>query len=111
MSHYFVASHASVGAIGVITCVLGRAPLAHIASAVASSLIMSIAAFMTLNELNIAPEIIMVTCMAIIDAVALGRALAFGLGHCDVAARLLGQAYVVGKNTADKQKANAKCRK
>lgn len=108
---FLVASAASAGAVTMIKRVLGRSPLARTASTVAPSLIMSIAVFMILNELMIAPEIVMITYTAIIGAVALGLALAFGLGGRDVAARLLEQAYVAGKNTASKAKNDAKRRK
>jgi hypothetical protein len=108
---FLVASAASAAAVSLITRVLGRSPLARTASTVAPSLIMSIAVFMILNELMIAPEIVLITYTAIIGAVALGLALAFGLGGRDVAGRLLEQAVEAGKKTAERAKSDARKRK
>ncbi len=101
---FLVASAAASAAVTMITRILGRSPLARTLTTVAPSLIMSIAVFMMLNELRIAPEIVMITYTAIIGAVALGLALAFGLGGRDLAARLLEQAYTAGKKTASQAK-------
>jgi hypothetical protein len=54
---------------------------------------MTIATFMILNQLKIAPAIVTITYAAILGAIALGSALAFGLGGRDVAARMLEGAY------------------
>jgi hypothetical protein len=54
---------------------------------------MTIATFMILNQLKIAPTIVTITYAAILGAIALGSALAFGLGGRDVAARMLEGAY------------------
>lgn len=108
---FLVASAASAGVVTLINRVLGRSPLARTASTVAPALIMSVAVFMILNELMIAPEIVMITYTAIIGAVALGLALAFGLGGRDVASRLLEQAYEAGKKTASQAKKDASRRK
>lgn len=105
---FLVASAASAAAVTLINRVLGRSPLARTASTVAPSLIMSVAVFMILNELMIAPEIVVITYTALIGAVALGLALAFGLGGRDVAARLLEQAYEAGKSTTSQAKREAK---
>lgn len=108
---FLVASTASAAAVALINRVLGKSPLARTASTVAPALIMSVAVFMILNELMIAEEIVMITYTAIIGAVALGLALAFGLGGRDVAGRLLEQAYVASKKTADEAKKEVKARK
>lgn len=52
----------------------------------------------------IAEGIVMITYTALIGAVALGLALAFGLGGRDVAARLLEQAYESGRQNASSAK-------
>ncbi|MGI8579014.1 MAG: hypothetical protein ACR2K9_00450 [Solirubrobacteraceae bacterium] len=52
---------------------------------------------MILTELKIAPEIVKITYTALIGAVALGSALAFGLGGREVAGKLVGDAYGKGK--------------
>ncbi len=58
---------------------------------------MGIAVFMVLNQLRIAPAIVQITYVALLGSVALGAALAFGLGGRDVAAQLLSQAYDSGQ--------------
>ena len=54
---------------------------------------MSIAVFMILNQLEIAPAIVNITYTAILGAMSLGLALAFGLGGREVASQILSQAY------------------
>jgi hypothetical protein len=54
---------------------------------------MGIATFMILDQLEIAPAIVEITYIALLGSVALGAALAFGLGGRDVAARLLEDSY------------------
>jgi hypothetical protein len=60
-------------------------------------LIMAIATFMILTELGIAEQIVMITYAGLIGSIALGMALAFGLGGRDVAARMLEGAYQAGR--------------
>lgn len=105
---FLVASAVSSFVSSMIRRVQGDTPLAKTSSVVASSVIMSIAVFMMLNELMIAPEIVMITYTAILGAVALGLALAFGVGGRDVAAKLLDQAYEAGKKTAASAKKSKK---
>ena len=64
-------------------------------------LVMAIAAFMILDQLNIATNIVVITYAAIVGAVALGMALAFGLGGRDVAGRILESAYTKGQLAKD----------
>ena len=54
---------------------------------------MGIATFMILDQLDIAPAIVEITYIALLGSVALGMAIAFGLGGREVAARLLEDAY------------------
>ena len=61
---------------------------------------MGIATFMILDQLNIAPAIVEITYIALLGSVALGMAIAFGLGGRDVAARLLEDAYRAGPRAA-----------
>ena len=60
---------------------------------------MSIATFMILTELGIAEQIVLITYAALMGAVALGAALAFGLGGRDVASRMLEDAYRKGQES------------
>ena len=105
---FLVASALSVGAVAFVRRVMGRSTLSKVVSSVVPSLVMSIAVFMILDELMIAENIVTITYTALIGAVALGLALAFGLGGRDVAARLLEQAYDAGVNNTDSAKAEFK---
>lgn len=101
---FLVASAVSVAAVAFVRRVMGKTTLAKVIASVIPSLTMSIAVFMILEELMIAENIVTITYTALIGAVALGLALAFGLGGRDVAARLLEQAYESGRANADKTK-------
>jgi hypothetical protein len=101
---FLVASTVSGVAVAFVQRVMGKTTFAKLISTVIPSLVMSIAVFMILNELMIAEEIVMITYTALIGAIALGLALAFGLGGRDVAARLLEQAYEAGRANADTAK-------
>ena len=61
------------------------------------ALVIAIAVFMILNQLRIATEIVTITYAAVLGALALGMALAFGLGGRDVASRMLEDAYQRGR--------------
>jgi hypothetical protein len=56
---------------------------------------------MILDQLNIAPAIVEITYIALLGSVALGMAIAFGLGGRDVAGRLLEDAYRQGREQRD----------
>jgi hypothetical protein len=58
---------------------------------------MGVATFMILDQLQIAPAIVQITYIAVLGSVALGMAIAFGLGGRDVAGRLLEEAYRNGR--------------
>ena len=105
---FLVASAVSVAAVSFVRRVMGRTTLAKVVASVVPSLVMSIAVFMILDELMIAENIVTITYTALIGAVALGLALAFGLGGRDVAARLLEQAYQSGKDNAANVKTEVK---
>jgi hypothetical protein len=59
--------------------------------------VLAIAVFMALNQLKIATEIVTITYAALLGSLALGSALAFGLGGRDVASRMLEDTYRRGK--------------
>ena len=67
-------------------------------------LVMTIATFMILNQLKIAPAIVTITYAALLGAIALGSALAFGLGGREVAARMLEGAYTNVQQNKDQWK-------
>jgi hypothetical protein len=94
----FVIAAALAGAIGgVVAKLLGDTPTGKVVAAVVPAMIMVIAVFMILNQLRIAPAIVSITYTALIGSVALGAALAFGLGGRDVAGRMLQDAYDKGR--------------
>jgi hypothetical protein len=94
----FALAAAIAGAIGgIVAKLLGDTPTGKVVASVVPALIMVIAVFMILNQLKIAPAIVSITYTALIGSVALGAALAFGLGGRDVAGRMLQDAYEKGR--------------
>jgi len=73
--------------------VMGDTGIGRVVAVGVPILVMTIATFMILNQLKIAPAIVTITYAALLGAIALGSALAFGLGGRDVAARMLEGAY------------------
>ena len=98
----FVVAGAIAAAVSaLISRTLGDTATGRIAGAAAPVLIMGIATFMILDQLNIAPAIVEITYIALLGSVALGMAIAFGLGGREVAARLLEDAYREGREQRD----------
>jgi Conserved TM helix len=91
----------AAGVSGLVSRMLGDTATGRIAAAAAPVLIMGIAIFMILDQLDIAPAIVEITYVALVGSVALGMAIAFGLGGRDVAARLLEDAYESGRGERD----------
>lgn len=73
--------------------VMGDTGVGRVVATGGPILVMTIATFMILNQLKIAPAIVTITYAALLGSIALGAALAFGLGGRDVAARMLEGAY------------------
>jgi small-conductance mechanosensitive channel len=76
---------------------LGDSATGKVLTTAAPALVLGIAVFMVLNQLKIAPAIVTITYAALMGSVALGAALAFGLGGRDVASRMLEDAYRRGQ--------------
>jgi hypothetical protein len=94
----FVIAGAIATAVGgAVAKLMGDTPTGKVVGTAVPVLIMGIALFMILNQLKIAPAIVQITYMALLGSVALGAALAFGLGGRDVAGRMLAQAYDAGQ--------------
>lgn len=94
-------------AAGVSTLVarfMGDTGIGKIVATVAPILVMTIATFMILDQLQIAENIVTITYAALIGAVALGSALAFGLGGREVASQMLEGAYQKGQANAEQVK-------
>jgi hypothetical protein len=95
----FVIAGAVAGWLGrVAPRLMGDTPSGRLAATALPVLVMAIAVFMILNQLKIASDIVTITYAALMGAVALGMALAFGLGGRDVASRVLEDAYRRGQD-------------
>ena len=86
---------AAVG--GLVARTMGDTPTGKVVGSVVPVLVMAIATFMILNQLQIATEIVTITYAALIGGVFLAMALAFGLGGRSVAERMLSDAYDKGQ--------------
>jgi hypothetical protein len=94
---FLVAGAISAAVAGLVSRTMGDTPLGKIVATAVPIVVMSIAVFMILEQLKIATQIVTITYAAIWGAIALGSALAFGLGGRDVAARMLEGAYDAGQ--------------
>ena len=101
---FVVAALISGGVAAGVARVMGGTPTGKIVATVVPALVMVIAMFMILEQLQIAPEIVRIAFAATMGALALGLALAFGLGGRDVAARMLEDAYRSGKEQREQVK-------
>ncbi len=77
--------------------VMGDTPTGKLVATAVPVLVLAVGVFMILNQLRIATEIVTITYAALMGALALGMALAFGLGGRDVASRVLEDAYRRGQ--------------
>ena len=94
---FVVAALVSGAVAAAVTKMMGDTPTGKIVATVLPALVMVIALFMILEQLQIAPEIVRIAFAAVMFALALGLALAFGLGGRSVAQRLLEDAYSKGQ--------------
>lgn len=101
---FLVAAAVAAGVAGLARRTMGDTPLGKIVGTAAPILVMAIAGFMILDQLEIAPDIVRITYAAILGAIALGSALAFGLGGRDVARQMLENAYEKGQENKDRFK-------
>ena len=101
---FVIAALVSGAVAGAAVKVMGDTPTGKVVAAVAPAVIMVIAFFMILEQLQIAPEIVRIAFSAIMFALALGLALAFGLGGRELAADALRQAKDKGSQAADRAK-------
>ncbi len=84
--------------------VMGDTPTGKIVATVVPALVMIIAMFMILEQLEIAEEIVRIAFAATMFALALGLALAFGLGGRDLAGAMLEDAYRKGRDDRERAK-------
>jgi hypothetical protein len=95
---FVVAALLSGAVAGGVAKVMGDTPTGKIVATIGPALVMVIAMFMILEQLQIAPEIVRIAFAAVVFALALGLALAFGLGGRGVAERMLEDAYRKGQD-------------
>lgn len=101
----FVVAALIAGAVAAaITRVMGNTPTGKVAASVLPALIMVIALFMILQQLKIAEQIVQIAFAATMGALALGLALAFGLGGRPIAQKMLEDAYRVGQEQREQIK-------
>lgn len=93
---FLVAGAVAAGLSALAMRTLGDTPTGKIVATAVPFIVMGIATFMILDQLGIAETIVTITYAALMGAIALGLALAFGLGGRTVAARLLEDAYEKG---------------
>lgn len=101
---FVVAAIVAGAAGGGAAKLMGDTPTGKIIGTVVPALVMVIAAFMILQQLKIAPEIVQIAFAATMGALALGLALAFGLGGRPVAERMLEEAYRKGQEQKEQVK-------
>jgi len=98
---FLVASAIAAGAGALVARTMGDTPTGRVVGTVVPILVMAIAGFMILDQLMIAETIVTITFAALMGSLALGAALAFGLGGRDVAARMLEGAYQKGQESKE----------
>lgn len=101
---FVVAGAISTALAALAVRLMGDTPTGKLVATVVPVVTMLIASFMILSQLQIAHDIVVITYAALMGAVALGMALAFGLGGREVASRLLGQAYESGRAGVEQAK-------
>jgi hypothetical protein len=90
---FLAAGAIAAGVAALLARTMGDTTTGRLVGTAAPILIMAIAGFMILDQLMIAEEIVTITYAALMGAIALGMALAFGLGGREVAAEMLRGAY------------------
>ena len=101
----FVVAALISGAVGgLVARVMGDTTTGKVVASVVPAVVMVIAFFMILEQLQLAPEIVRIAFGAVMFAMALALALAFGLGGRDVAARLLNDAHTKARANAGQVK-------
>jgi hypothetical protein len=98
---FLVASAIAGGAVALVRRTMGDTGLGKIVATAVPVLVLTIATFMILEQLKIAHDIVVTTYTLLLGAIALGSALAFGLGGRDVAKQMLEGAYQKGQENKD----------
>ena len=98
---FLAASAIAAAVVALVSRTMGETALGKIVATAVPILVMTIATFMILEQLKIAHDIVVTTYTLLLGAIALGTALAFGLGGRDVAARMLEGAYAKGQENKE----------
>jgi hypothetical protein len=101
---FLVAAAIAAGVGAIVVRTMGETTTGKVIATVVPILILAIAGFMILDQLRIAETIVTITYASLLGAIALGMALAFGLGGRDVAARMLEGAYQAGQQNREQVK-------
>jgi hypothetical protein len=101
---FLIAGALSAAIAALVARVMGQTALGKIVATAAPILIMTVATFMILDQLKIAHNIVVITYAALLGSIALGSALAFGLGGREVAAQMLEGAVDKGRQSQDELK-------
>ena len=101
---FLVAAAIAAGIGAIVARTMGDTTTGKVIATVVPVLIMAIAGFMILDQLKIAETIVTITYASLMGAIALGMALAFGLGGRDVASRMLEGAYQAGQQNREQIK-------
>lgn len=98
---FLVASAIASGVVALVRRTMGDTGLGKIVATAVPVLVLTIATFMILEQLRIAHDIVVTTYTLLLGAIALGSALAFGLGGRDVARQMLESAYEKGQENRE----------
>jgi Conserved TM helix len=101
---FALAGAIAAAVVALVQKTMGDTSTGKLVSTAVPVLVMAIATFMILNQLQIAPAIVTITYAALLGAAALGMALAFGLGGRSVASRMLEEAYQRGRENKEQAK-------
>ena len=98
---FLVAGAVAGAVVALVKRTMGDTALGKIVATAVPVLVMTIATFMILEQLKIAHDIVVTTYTLLLGAIALGAALAFGLGGRDVARQMLEGAYAKGQENKE----------
>jgi hypothetical protein len=101
---FVIAGALAGGLAALVGRLMGETPTGKLVATVVPVLVMGIAVFMILNQLQIAPAIVTITYAALLGSLGLGMALAFGLGGRETAAQLVSGAYEHGQQRSGQVK-------
>ena len=94
---FVVAGIVSTAASAFVDRTMGDTATGQVVQAVVPVLVMGLAIFMILDQLEIAPDVVRIGFTALVGGLVLALALAFGLGGREVAAEIVRDAYERGR--------------